>query len=94
MKDRIAGAPGRYSAVVAGGEFEKLQTGQPFSITMTRDDEPQVPGTPYSKAAVLPDDLAKMLCPDLEDPSPADAFRSLAEQVEWKVQIITWGEND
>lgn len=79
MKDRIAGAPGRYSAVVAGGEYQKLQTGQPFSITLTRDDKPEVEGTPYSKAAVLPDDVAKRLCPDLEDPSPADAFDSLSK---------------
>ncbi len=79
MKDRIAGAPGQYSAVVAGGEYQKLQTGQPFSITLTRDDKPEVEGTPYSKAAVLPDDVAKRLCPDLEDPSPADAFDSLSK---------------
>ena len=94
MKDRVAGAPGQYSGVVAGGEFQKLQSGQPFNITLMRDDKPEVEGTPYSKAAVLPDDLARLLCPGLEDPSPADAFRALAEQVDRKVQIITWGEDD
>ncbi len=77
MKDRIAGSPGRYSAVVTGIEYQKLQAGQPFAITLTRDDKPAVEGTPYSKAAVLPDDVAKNLCPDLDDPSPADAFNAL-----------------
>lgn len=77
MKDRIAGAPGRYSAVVTGGEYQKLLSGQPFAITMTRDDEPVVEGTPYNKAAVLPDNLATLLCPGVEDPTPADALGAL-----------------
>lgn len=77
MKDRIAGAPGRYSAVVTGGEYQKLLNGQPFAITMTRDDNPVEEGTPYSKAAVLPDGLATLLCPDIEDPTPADALGAL-----------------
>lgn len=78
MKDRIAGAPGQYSAVVTGGEYQKLQSGQPFNITIMRDDKPEVEGTPYSKAAVLPDDLAETLCPDIEDPTPADALKALS----------------
>lgn len=77
MKDRVAGAPGQYSAVVSSIEYEKLQSGQPFNITLMRDDKPEVEGTPYSKAAVLPDDLAESLCPDIEDPTPADALKAL-----------------
>ena len=94
MKDRVAGAPGQYSATVTGAEFNKMQNGDPFTITLKRDNKPEVEGTPYSKAAVLPDEVANRLCPDLEDPSPADAFRALAEQVDRKIQIITWGDND
>lgn len=81
MKDRIAGAPGRYSAVVTGGEYQKLLMGQPFTITLTRDDKPEVEGTPYSKAAVLPDEVAHLICPDIEDPTPADAFRGLGKRM-------------
>lgn len=79
MKDRIPGAPGQYSAVVPGGEYPKMQRGEPFAITLTRDDKPLVEGTPYSKAAVLPDLVAKRLCPGVEDPTPADAFESLSK---------------
>lgn len=89
MKDRIPGAPGQYSAVVPGGEYPKMQRGEPFAITLTRDDQPVVEGTPYSKATVLPDDVAERLCPGVEDPTPADAFRALTQ-----VQIIVWEEND
>ena len=78
MKDRVAGAPGQYKATVAGAEFNKLQNGEPFAITLQRDDKPEVEGTPYSKAAVLPDDLAHRLCPNLADPSPADALKALS----------------
>mgnify|MGYP003304668693 CR=1 FL=1 len=77
MKDRIAGAPGQYKATVTSAEFNKLQNGEPFAINLKRDDKPEVEGTPYSKAAVLPDDLANKLCPRIGDPTPADAFRSL-----------------
>ena len=94
MKDRVAGAPGQYSATVTGAELNKMQNGEPFAITLKRDDKPEVEGTPYSKAAVLPDEVAKRLCPDLEDPSPADAFRALAEQTGSKVQVITWEADD
>lgn len=77
MKDRIPGSPGRYSASLPVGELEKMQNGEPFAITLIRDDEPIVAGTPYSKAAVLPDALAQKLCPNIADPSPADAFAAL-----------------
>lgn len=77
MKDRVPGAPGQYNAVIQEAEIQKMQTGQQFVITLTRDDQPVVEGTPYSKEAVLPDDLAESLCPGVEDPTPADALRAL-----------------
>ncbi len=77
MTDRKPGAPGKCKAVVTASEFTKLQRAEPFSITLTRDDAPIAEGTPYSKAAVLPDNLAAQLCPNVADPTPADAFRSL-----------------
>ena len=79
MNDRLPGKPGRYSGVIDPAEVQKLQKAEPFAITLIRDDEPIREGTPYSKATVLPDDVAKMLCPEKEDPTPADAFRHLGE---------------
>lgn len=80
MKDRQPGAPGQYKAVIAAAELQKMQTGEAFVITMTRDDQPLVEGTPYNKASVLPDDLAAIICPGVLDPTPADAFRGLLSQ--------------
>lgn len=77
MKDRIPGAPGQYKAVVTEAELLNMQSGKEFTITLVRDDQPIEGGTPYSKAAVLPDELAEQLCPGLEDPTPADALRAL-----------------
>ena len=81
MKDRIPGAPGQYSAVIPGGEYPKMQRGEPFGITLIRDDKPVVEGTPYSKAAVLPDVVAERLCPGVEDPTPGDAFQAIANNI-------------
>ncbi len=80
MTDRLPNSPGKYSAVVAGGELQKMQTGNPFAITLQLNDDPVKEGTPYSKAAVLPDELAAKLCPETEDPAPKDAFRGLWEK--------------
>ena len=77
MKDRKAKAPGRYSAIVPVEELEKLQTGNAFEITLARDDDPEVVGTPYNKASVLPDDVAAAICPGVADPTPAEAFAAL-----------------
>ena len=55
MTDRVPGAPGQYKAVIAADQQQKLQSGQTFTITLTRDDEPVVEGTPYSKAAIPAD---------------------------------------
>lgn len=77
MTDRVPGAPGQYRATVTAEEFLKLQNGEAFTITMTRDDHPITEGTPYSKAAVLPDTLAAKICPSVTDPKPADALAAL-----------------
>lgn len=77
MQDRQPGAPGQYKATVTAAELQKLQAGEQFTITMVRDDQPIVEGTPYSKAAVLPDALAAIICPDALNPTPADAIAAL-----------------
>lgn len=86
MKDRQPGAPGQYKAVVTAAELQKMQAGEAFVITMTRDDQPLVEGTPYNKASVLPDDLAAIICPGVLDPTPADAFRGVAAH-NWTVNL-------
>ncbi len=78
MTDRIPGAPGRYQGNLSADALKKMQEGEPFAITLTRDDAPIVEGTPYSKASVLPNELAARLCPNLEDPAPKDAFTALS----------------
>lgn len=80
MTDRIPGAPGRCKAVVTGEELQKLRAGEEFAITLRRDDKPIREGTPYSKAAVLPDALAATLCPGVDDPAPKDALAALYTQ--------------
>lgn len=77
MQDRQPGAPGQYKATVTAAELQKLQAGEQFTITMVRDDHPIVEGTPYSKAAVLPDALAAIICPETLNPTPADALSGL-----------------
>ena len=81
MRDRIPGAPGQYTAVVTSAELQKLQNAEQFIITLMRDDQPLVEGTPYSKAAVLPDEVASRLCPEVDDPTPADAFQAAAQHL-------------
>lgn len=79
MTDRVPGAPGQYQAVISQEDLIKMQNNEPFVITMTRDDKPITDGTPYNKASVLPDELAALLCPEIEDPTPADALRAIQE---------------
>lgn len=76
MQDRQPGKPGQYKATLTPAEFQKMQAGQQFTINMIRDDQPIVEGTPYSKAAVLPDALAEIVCPNIANPTPAEAFRA------------------
>ncbi len=77
MTDRVPGAPGQYQMVIAQDQFTLLQKGQNAVVNIKRDDKPITEGTPYSKLTVLPDELAKKICPDVLDPTPADAFRGL-----------------
>lgn len=77
MTDRVPGAPGQYTMTVSAEEAQKLLTGEAVTVTLVRNDQPLVEGTPYNKASVLPDDLAAQICPDVADPTPADAFRGL-----------------
>ena len=77
MTDRIPGAPGQFKAVISPDQLAALQNGEEFTIKLTRDDQPVVDGTPYCKEAVLPDDLAMAICPNIEDPCPADALAAL-----------------
>ena len=52
MTDRVPGMPGQYKLTM---------NGQTLSVTIERDDQPLVEGTPYNKASVLPDSLANKL---------------------------------
>lgn len=77
MHDRQPGAPGQYTMKISEAEVQKLISGQSCTIVLTRNDQPIAAGTPYNKASVLPDDLAALICPEVVDPTPADAFRGL-----------------
>ena len=81
MQDRVPGAPGQYTATITATELAKLLASETFTITLTRDDQPITEGTPYNKASVLPDDVAAVVCPDIDNPTPADAFQALAEKI-------------
>ena len=95
MKDRQPGAPGQYKAVITAAELQKLQTGDQFIITLTRDDQPLVEGTPYNKASVLPDDLAALICPNVLDPTPADALNGLRKRkISAVLSAAGWVESD
>ena len=71
MTDRQPGAPGQYKLILEGREY---------TVTLTRDDQPIVEGTPYNKASVLPDELARQLCPTETDPTPAQALNGLRKK--------------
>jgi hypothetical protein len=64
---------------LTAADLQKLLAGEQFLITLTRDDQPITEGTPYSKGSVLPDELAAVICPDVTDPTPADAFNGVYE---------------
>lgn len=77
MTDRQTSNPGQYKAVITSAELAKMQLGEEFVLQLTRDDHPLTEGTPYNKESVLPDELAVVLCPDIPDPTPANAFAAL-----------------
>ena len=94
MTDRQPGAPGQYILTVDASVAQNILTGQPVTVTLTRDDQPLVEGTPYNKAAVLPDDLAAMVCPSVLDPTPADAFFGLlTKRTEVTLLAANWENN-
>ena len=49
MTDRVPGAPGQYTMTVSASEVQKMLTGEAVSVTLVRDDQPLVEGTPYNK---------------------------------------------
>ena len=95
MTDRKPTAPGQYQMIVSADEAQKLLTGEAVTVTLVRDDQPEVAGTPYNKASVLPDELAAQVCPSVTDPTPADAFRNLlARRTNATLTVFGWaGEN-
>ena len=80
MTDRMPGAPGQYIMTVAANEAQRLLTGEAVTVNLTRDDMPLVEGTPYNKMSVLPDELAERICPNVMDPTPADALNGLSKK--------------
>lgn len=80
MTDRIPGAPGQYKMTVEASEAQKILTGEAVTVTLTRDDQPLVEGTPYNKQSVLPDELASRICPNVPDPTPADALNGISKK--------------
>lgn len=80
MTDRQPGAPGQYILTVDPSVAQNILIGQPVAITLERDDQPLVEGTPYNKEAVLPDNLAARICPNVTDPTPADALNGLSKK--------------
>lgn len=93
MTDRVPGAPGQYTMSVAASEAQKILTGEDVTVTLTRDDQPLVEGTPYNKQSVLPDDLAEKICPEVTDPTPADAFRGLIVKIDNTISPVNYVDN-
>lgn len=80
MTDRQPGAPGQYIMTIDASVAQNILVGQPVTVHLDRDDQPLVEGTPYNKASVLPDDLAARICPNVTDPTPADALNGLSKR--------------
>lgn len=91
MTDRQPGAPGQYIFTVDPSEAQNILIGQPVPVTLVRDDQPVLEGTPYNKASVLPDEVAEKICPDVLDPTPADAFKGLiSKKIEKIIPASGW----
>ena len=58
MTDRIPGAPGQYTLTLTPEQLQKLMAAESCTVTLVRNDQPIVGGTPYNKASVLLDELA------------------------------------
>lgn len=57
--------------------------GRQETATWAYADNPLVEGTPLSKATLMPDDLAAMICPGVTDPTPADGMDGLRRGAGW-----------
>ena len=90
MTDRQPGAPGQYILTIDASVAQNILIGQPVAVTLERDDQPLVEGTPYNKASVLPDDLALRICPNVTDPTPADALNGLSKK-KYPVTLLAAG---
>ena len=87
MQDRQPGAPGQYILKITVEEVQKLLNSEECVVVLKRDDQPVIEGTPLNKATFLPDELAAKICPDIEDPTPADALEKLNDRI--KIVNIT-----
>lgn len=95
MTDRQPGAPGQYILTVDPSAAQNILIGQPVTVTLERDDQPLVEGTPYNKASVLPDALAARICPNVTDPTPADALNGLSKRkISATLLAAGWVESD
>lgn len=91
MTDRVPGNPGQYTASLTAAQLQKLLAGEEFTIVLIRNDNPITEGTPYSKEAVLPDALAADLCPDTQDPTPAQALQALTQRLASNTESLSGG---
>lgn len=89
MQDRQPGAPGQYILKISVEEVQKLLNSEDCVVVLTRDDQPVVEGTPLNKATFLPDELAAKICPDIEDPTPADALQNVFNKAKDAVIMTT-----
>lgn len=89
MQDRQPGAPGQYILKISVEEVQKLLNSEECVVVLTRDDQPAVEGTPLNKATFLPDELAAKICPDIEDPTPADALQNVFDKTKDAVLMST-----
>lgn len=86
MKDRESTYPGRV-------EMTPVE-GQENIYDFKRADEPTVEGTVLDKRNLLPDYIAEALGLKAEDdPTPADAFRAIAEGIEPLIESIGVAES-
>lgn len=60
-----------------------FEDGTKVRATWEYADSPLVEGTPLSKATLMPDNLAALICPDAVDPTPADGMDGLRKGAAW-----------
>lgn len=78
MTDRVPGRPRRYKITL-----EDSGAGTVIYGVIEYADEPVTVGTPINKETMLPDALAAMICPDIADPTPANALDGLRKGAGW-----------